>query len=153
MPELKVKTFEDLYCWQKARTLVKIIYQLTKSFSDFSLKDQVRRAAVSVLSNIAEGFERGNKDELLYFLYIAKASCGEVRAQLYVALDQGFINKQEFREAFNLAKQTSGVIYKFIESIKVSKYQGLRWKRQTKDSAEEFKEVLRKKYLNKKIYP
>ena len=147
-----VKSFEDLYCWQKARELVRLIYYLTKkkSFSDFSLKDQIRRASVSVLSNIAEGFERGTKEEFLYFLYIAKASCGEARAQLYVALDQEFINKQEFLRAFNLAKQTSGIIYKFIESIKVSKFKGLKWKRQTKDPTKEFQEMLRKKYLEKK---
>ena len=85
-----VKSFEDLYIWQISRELVNLIYQLTsqKSFTDFSLKDQIQRAAVSIISNIAEGFERGTKDEFLYFLYIAKGSCGEVRAQLYIALDR-----------------------------------------------------------------
>lgn len=147
----KANSFENLYCWQKARELVRLIYRLTKkkSFSDFSLKDQIRRAAVSILSNIAEGFERGTKEEFLYFLYIAKASCGEVRAQLYVALDQGFINKNEFSKAFNLAKQTSAIIYRFIESVKVSKYKGLKWKRQEKKHEEKFIEMLRKKYLDK----
>ena len=72
-----VKRFEDLVCWQKARELVKAIYNLTRkpSFSrDLSLKDQIQRAGVSIMSNLAEGFERGTKDEFLYFLYIAKGS-------------------------------------------------------------------------------
>src|SRR3990167_4702266 len=96
------KAFEDLYIWQISRELVNLIYQFTsqKSFTDFSLKDQIQRAAVSIISNIAEGFERGTKDEFLYFLYIAKGSCGEVRAQLYIALDRKFISQSQLGADF-----------------------------------------------------
>src|SRR5205085_12010986 len=83
--------FEDIEAWKKTRLLVNVIYKMTavaEFARDYGLKDQIRRAAVSVLSNIAEGFEREGKTEFRRFLTIAKGSCGEVRAQLYVALDQ-----------------------------------------------------------------
>ena len=83
-------SFENFFVWQKSRELVKLIYFLTKKseFSrDFGLIDQIRRAAASIISNIAEGFERGGRYEIVHFFFIAKASCGEVRAQLYIALD------------------------------------------------------------------
>lgn len=114
-----------------ARELVSLIYSLTKNpiFRDFSLRDQICRAVVSIVSNIAEGFERGNKEEFLYFLYIAKGSCGEVRAQLYVALDCKYITQEEFNIAVEKCKQVSGLLYKFIESIKSQGYSGLRHKK------------------------
>lgn len=126
-----VTKFEDLYCWQMARELVTVIYNLTKNplFKDYSLRDQICRAVVSIISNIAEGFERGNKEELLYFLYIAKGSCGEVRAQLYVALDCKYISQSEFDTAIEKCKQVSGLLYRFIESIKSQGYSGLRHKK------------------------
>lgn len=151
-----VKRFEDLYCWQKARELVNQIYNLTskKTFTDYSLKDQLQRAAVSVLSNIAEGFERGTKEEFLYFLYIAKGSCGEVRAQLYVALDQKFITMEEFRKASELAKEVSSVLYKFIESLKGSKFKGLRHKEAEKeDIAVELAKKYTPEYYEKHLRP
>ena len=89
---------------------------------------QIRRAVVSIISNIAEGFERGTREEFIYFLYIAKGSCGEVRTQLYIALDQGFITQKEFEQASQLAKRISAMIYKLIESLKGSKYKGLKYK-------------------------
>lgn len=91
---MKAKKFEDLYVWRIARELVNLVYQLTKnqSFLDPSLKDQIRRASVSIMSNIAEGFERGTKEDLIHFLYIARASSGEVRTQGYIALDQKYIS-------------------------------------------------------------
>lgn len=145
-----VNRFEDLICWQKARLIVKEIYRLTRkaAFIDFSLKDQVQRAAVSIMANIAEGFERGTKDEFLYFLYISKGSCGEVRSHLYVALDLGFITQAEFDRVANLCKEESGILYKFIESIKVSRFQGLRRKASTIETpSEKFTRELREKYL------
>ena len=86
---MQIKSFEDLEIWQIAKGLAVKIYSLSRAprFSkDFSLRDQMRRAAVSIMSNIAEGFERGGNQEFVQFLYIAKGSCGEVRSQLYVAL-------------------------------------------------------------------
>lgn len=135
------KRFEDLVCWQEGKKLVNLIYKLArqKSFSDLSLKDQIQRAAVSVISNIAEGFERGTKEEVIHFLYIAKASCGEVRAQLYIALDQEFIKETDFQGASQLAKRVSAMIYKLIESLKSSRFKGLRYKQtKGKDNWEEF---------------
>lgn len=145
-----VSRFEDLICWQKARNLVRHIYSLARksSFYDFSLKDQVQRASISVMANIAEGFERGTKEEFLYFLYIAKASCGEVRSHLFVALDQRFISPEEFQIATNLAKETSAIIYKFIESLKVSTFKGLRSKPGEYESeGDKFDKEIREKYL------
>lgn len=110
---MKVEKFEDLFAWQKARELTKQIYQLTKggSFSkDFGLRDQIQRAAVSIMSNLAEGFERGSSSEFHQFVVIAKASCAEVRSQLYVALDVGYIAQSEFEQVNKLAEEVSRII-------------------------------------------
>ena len=91
----KVRNFEDLAVYQKARVLVREVYQITREESfarDVGLCDQIRRAAVSVVSNIAEGYERGSNTELIQYLYIAKGSCGEVRAQFMIACDLGIFN-------------------------------------------------------------
>ena len=92
----KIRSFQDLIAWQKARILTAKIYRITSEGAfarDFGLKDQIRRAAVSVMSNIAEGFERGRPTEFHQFLSIAKGSCAELRSQLYVAVDAGYLNK------------------------------------------------------------
>ena len=94
-----IERFEDFIAWQKARKLTAAIYKVTNEgdfVRDFGLKDQIRRAAVSSMSNIAEGFERGRSAEFHQFLYVAKASCAEVRAQLYVALDAGYLSTSAF---------------------------------------------------------
>ena len=99
---MQVRNFEDLEIWKDARALTREIYQLTRDskFSkDFALRDQIRRAAVSIMSNIAEGFERGGNQEFIQFLYVAKASCGEVRSQLYVALDQSYVAPKDCDDA------------------------------------------------------
>src|SRR5215208_2039329 len=95
---MQIKNFEDLEIWKIARVLTRAIYQLTRNVKfakDFALRDQIRRAAISVMSNVAEGFERGGNQEFIQFLYVAKASCGEVRSQLYVALDQSYVSQKE----------------------------------------------------------
>jgi four helix bundle protein len=105
----KIEKFEDLIAWQKARVLTAKIYKVTSRgvFSkDFGLKDQIRRATVSMMSNVAEGFERGRPTEFHQFLSVAKASCAEVRSQLYVALDAGYFEQNEFNE---LMIQATGV--------------------------------------------
>ena len=96
-----IQHFEEIEAWQKARELSRAIYACSqggKFAKDFGLNDQIRRAAVSVMSNIAEGFERGGTSEFSHFLSMAKAegSVGEIKAQLYVALDQGYINRDQF---------------------------------------------------------
>lgn len=95
----KVERFEDLVAWQKARILAADIYRISPSGDfarDFGLRDQIRRAAVSVMSNVAEGFERASRTEFHQFLVIAKASCAELRSQLYVALDAGYLAREAF---------------------------------------------------------
>ncbi len=113
MSEKKIERFEDLIAWQKARELTKQIYQLTNKepySKDFGLRDQIRRASVSVMSNLAEGFERGGRAEFHQFIVIAKGSCAEVRSQLYVALDVEYITKKEFDHVYNLAVEVSRII-------------------------------------------
>lgn len=108
-----VSKFEDLIAWQKARELANQIYKVTKQgdFSrDFGLRDQIQRASVSVMSNIAEGFERSSQADFHRFLVIAKASCAEVRSQLYLAFDIGYLQKNDFNKIMNLANETSRVI-------------------------------------------
>lgn len=129
---MKAKNIEELLVWQKARELVNSIYSLTRKPNfgrDFSLVDQIRRAAVSVMSNIAEGYERGSNAELIQFLYVAKASCGEVRTQLLIAFDQGYINKEEMDKAREIALRLSGMLSNFIGYLKQSKLKGNKFKR------------------------
>jgi four helix bundle protein len=103
------RTFESLRVWHDARDLVSRIYSLTRASSfasDFALRDQIRRAALSVMSNIAEGHERSGTREFVHFLSIAKSSCGEVRSQLYVAEDVGPNDAAELRgAAANLSRK------------------------------------------------
>jgi four helix bundle protein len=109
----KVERFEDLIAWQKARTLTSDVYKATGQgdFSrDFGLKDQIRRAAVSIMSNIAEGFERGRPSEFHQFLSVAKASCAELRSQLYIALDANYIGEALFHELMTKAMEVGRII-------------------------------------------
>ncbi len=115
-----VNRFEDLIAWQKSRELVKHIYQITNTgdFSrDYGLRDQIRRASVSIMSNIAEGFERGSQADFHRFLVIAKASCAEVRSQLYIALDIGYLSEQEFKQLMAKASEVSRVIGGLRKSV------------------------------------
>ena len=123
-----IEKFEDLICWQKARELTKEIYKSLKDCRDFGFKDQIQRASVSVLSNIAEGFERGTQQEFLNYLYIAKGSAGEVRAQLYVALDVGYLNIETFKDLNNLASECSRLIQSFAERVKGGARRGTQFK-------------------------
>jgi four helix bundle protein len=121
------ESFEELHIYQRARELANAIYTITKNSDfarDFVLVGQIRKAAVSVLSNIAEGYERGGKTEFIQFLYIAKGSCGEVRAQLTIALDQKYINTSEHEQFYNLSEQVSGMISNFIAYLQKTDYQG-----------------------------
>ena len=128
---MKVQNFEDLEVWKLSRELTNHIYSITKngSFSkDFGLADQIRRASISVMSNIAEGFERGGNKELIQMLYIAKGSCGEVRCQLYIACDQHYINKQKHTDLHGLSKTISVKLRNFISALKNSGFKGDKYK-------------------------
>jgi len=116
-----IQKFEDIDAWQKARALTREVYAVTAdgTFSkDFGLRDQIRRAAVSVMSNIAEGFDRGGVREFIQFLFIAKGSAAEVQAQLYVALDAGYIKQEQFKGLYDLAGNTGRLIGGFIRYLK-----------------------------------
>jgi four helix bundle protein len=126
-----IRQYEEIDAWRKARALTVAVYRAsgTGEFArDFGLKDQIRRASVSVMSNIAEGFERDGTKEFLQFLSLAKASSGEVRSQLYVALDVGYVSRDEFESLRGLATDVSKMIRGFISylsdcEIRGSKYQ------------------------------
>lgn len=105
--------FEDLVAWQRARELTRVIYEATREpgfARDFGLRDQIQRAAVSAMSNIAEGFERRSQPDFARFLLMAKASCAEVRSQLYVALDLGYLTAARFDALMALAEETARVL-------------------------------------------
>ncbi len=109
----KVKNFEDLIAWRKARVLTRAVYQATRrdTFAkDFGLAGQIQRAAVSIISNIAEGFERVSRSEFHHFLTIAKGSCAEVRSQLYIALDIGYIVRATFDQLLADAAEVARII-------------------------------------------
>jgi four helix bundle protein len=128
----KIERFEDIVAWQKARVLTKDIYTVSKAgeFSrDFGLRDQIQRASVSTMSNIAEGFERGGDNEFIQFLSHAKGSCGEVRSQLYVALDQGYIVPERFDALSTQATEISRVISGFMSYFQQSKLRGTKFRR------------------------
>jgi four helix bundle protein len=108
-----IERFEDFIAWQKARALTAEIYKLTREGQfarDFGLRDQIQRAAVSIMSNIAEGFERGRPAEFHQFLSVAKASCAELRSQLYVALDAGYLTGEAFSELMGKASEVGRMV-------------------------------------------
>ena len=110
---MKIEKFEDIIAWQKARVLTKMIYDVTSDgpfARDFGLRDQIRRAAVSIMSNIAEGYERISPAEFHRFLLISRASCAEVRSQLYIAYDVGYLKGNTFDELQTVALEVSRLI-------------------------------------------
>ena len=116
-----ITRFEDIRVWQTARLLTRRLYQITNrgAFArDFGLRDQIRRAAVSIMSNIAEGFESDGNGQFIRYLGYAKASAGEVRAQLYIALDVDYITEEEFDTLFDLADKCSRQLSNFVGYLK-----------------------------------
>ena len=114
---MKVERFEDIIAWQKAKELTLIIYKTFSICKDFAFKDQIQRASVSVMNNIAEGFERKSNNEFKQFLFIAKGSCGEVRSMLYLAIELQKLNKQDFSKLFNLSEEISKIFSGFIKKL------------------------------------
>jgi four helix bundle protein len=115
-----ITRFEEIEAWQTARELTKLIYMLTddgKFARDFGLKDQIRRASVSIMSNIAEGFESQTQAQFIRYLGIAKASAGEVRSQLYVTSDLEYITQEQFTKAFAMAEKASRQTARFISYL------------------------------------
>ncbi|MBQ3809309.1 MAG: four helix bundle protein [Kiritimatiellae bacterium] len=115
--------FEDLQVWQGARALVSKIYAVTRTgefAKDFGLRDQIRRAAVSVMSNVAEGFDRRTDNFFQHFLAIAKGSAGEVRSQLYVALDQNYITEAQFNDCSRAVVRVGKMLTNLIQYLRTS---------------------------------
>ena len=111
---MKFDSFEEIHAWQKAGALSVDVYSIFKDNKDFSFKDQIRRAAVSIMNNIAEGFERQSNKEFSRFLFISKGSCGEVRSMLYLAYKLNYITKIQFEDlkqrSTEISKMLSGLI-------------------------------------------
>ncbi len=117
----KIEKFEDILAWQNSMTLCNDIYSLTFNenfIKDFALRDQIRKSAISIPSNIAEGFERGSNIQFKYFLTIAKASAGELRTQIYIAKNLNYISENEFEIIINKCNDVSKLISKFISYLR-----------------------------------
>ena len=127
----RLQRFEELVGWQRARELAREIYRVSgsgKFARDYALRDQIRRAVVSILSNIAEGFERGGDGEFVQFLAGAKGSAGEVRAQLYVALDQGYLTESEIGELIHKTAEVSRLIAGLMTYLQSSDLKGSKYR-------------------------
>lgn len=123
--------FEDIDAWQRSRELTNKIYEITSKGDfarDFGLKDQIRRASVSIMSNIGEGFERSGTGEFAHFLATAKGSAGEVRSQLYVALDQGYISQVLFDLLSAGVTDSSRMLSGLMTYLKKSGLKGTKFK-------------------------
>ncbi|CUS31470.1 four helix bundle protein [Candidatus Nitrospira nitrificans] len=123
--------FEDIEAWRQARVLCVEMYQVSGKGAfakDFGLRDQIRRASVSIMSNIAEGFERSGSGEFVQFLAIAKGSAGEVRSQLYVALDQGYIAREDFGRLSGLAGDAARMVAGLMNYLRKAGVKGTKYK-------------------------
>jgi four helix bundle protein len=117
---MRIERFEDVQGWQKGRELARMVYEATEQGAfarDFALRDQIRDAAVSVMANIAEGFDAGSDAEFIRFLRYARRSASEVQSHLYVALDQGYISPSQFQEMYDSAAETKRLIGGFIRYL------------------------------------
>src|SRR5215208_2486638 len=115
-----ITRFEEIEAWKTARELTRMIYSLTEQglfAKDFGLRNQIQRAAVSVMSNIAEGFESRTRPQFLGYLGHSKASAGEVRCQLYIAMDLKYITQEQFRQVFDLADKSSPQLARFMDYL------------------------------------
>ena len=123
--------FEEIECWKRARELTRQVYRISNQprfARDFGLKDQIRRASVSVMSNIAEGYDRSGTAEFVHFLATAKGSAAEVRCQLYVAADQGYLQDGDLVQLSALATETGNIIGGLMRYLRSSGYKGTKFK-------------------------
>jgi four helix bundle protein len=126
-----INRFEDIEAWQKGRELTRLLYQVTadpRFDRDRSLRDQLRRASVSILSNIAEGFERGGNREFRQFLSQAKGSSGGIKVQLYVALDAKMISEEQFDDLYSLATDVGRLVGGFVRYLSDSEIKGPKYR-------------------------
>ncbi len=126
-----IQKFEDIGAWKKARELTRAVYDITSKgrfAKDFALRDQFRHAAVSVMANIAEGFERNGDKEFIQFLSLAKGSSGEIRSHLYVAVDQRYISEEQFAALEAQAIEISQMISGLMQYLRGSSFRGNKYK-------------------------
>lgn len=114
---MKIDRFEDILSWQKAKLLTIDIYKTFDNCRDFGFKDQIQRTSVSIMNNIAEGFERRGDKEFKKFLFIAKGSCGEVRSMLYLAFEMNYLTKEKCRELYDLSLEISRLLSGLIKTL------------------------------------
>lgn len=123
----KIEKFEDIESWKIAREVTRLIYDASSTGPferDFALRDQIRRASISVMSNIAEGFERGGDKEFIQFLAVAKGSCGEARSQLYIALDRNYIEQGKFELINSRLSEAGRLISGLMKYLRQSELKG-----------------------------
>ncbi|MFA5828589.1 MAG: four helix bundle protein [Candidatus Shapirobacteria bacterium] len=116
---MKIERFEDSLVWKKSRDLTLGIYKNLKDCRDFSFRDQICRASVSIMNNIAEGFEKGTDKDLAKFLFIAKGSSGETRSMLYLARDLKYLDDNRFKLLYQSSIEISKMLWGFIKSLKI----------------------------------
>lgn len=114
---MKIEKFEDIIAWQKAKDLTLKCYGIFGSLKDYGFKDQMLRACVSIMNNIAEGFERRGDKEFKHFLFIAKGSCAEVRSMIYIAIEIGYVNSKEFDIVYSMTVEVSKMLSGFIKTL------------------------------------
>lgn len=123
---MNIKRFEDIEAWKKARTMTKMIYTLTSReqfYKDYRLRDQIRDASTSVMSNIAEGFDSYSRAEFARFLTIARRSASEIQSHMYVALDQNYLSQDEFNKIYQDAETIRRIISGFIKYLRGGRVQ------------------------------
>jgi len=113
----KFSSFEEIIVWQQSKGLVTECYKIFRCNKDYSFRDQIQRACISVMNNIAEGFERKGNKEFIKFLYISKGSCGEVRSMLYIARELKYISEEEFTTLFELSFRISKMLACLIKTL------------------------------------
>lgn len=114
---MTIERFEDIISWQKGKGLTILVYQLFKDNRDYSFKDQILRAVISICNNIAEGFERRSNKEFKQFLFIAKGSCAEVRSMLCIALELGYVTQNDFKSVYDLSIEVSKLLSGLIKTL------------------------------------
>jgi four helix bundle protein len=120
---MRIERFEQIEAWKEARKLCDMLYQSCRKPSfgrDFALRDQILRAAISVMANIAEGFDRRSRNDFARFLLIASGSLSEVKSHLYIALDQKYVSEKEFKEIYEQATRVGKMISRFVAYLKTT---------------------------------
>ena len=117
-----IRKFEDIEAWQDARFLAGVIYKMTEGWKDFSLKDQMRRAAISVMANIAEGYARGGNREFIQFMFVSKASAAELQSHLYLASDLLYISHGEFVSVYEQLDKVQRKLSAFIKALRYKRF-------------------------------